>query len=936
MKKILNILAIAGLCLGVVLMAACPSAFRPVSSGGNPVSAGKGAISLSIAGSAARTVFPDELENFTYIAAFTTTDAVEEDEIVVPLSNGRVTVELEPATWDIFIQATFGGNLVGKAEIPGVTLAEDETKQFNSILIQPFATGPKGTFVWTLEYPAETDSVIICIDDDEIDLLNDDLSDYDIVFADPKYSIELEPGAYLFCAQLECNSIEAGMAEIIHIYPGLQTSIDWKFYQKFDITVTQPGSNGTIAVDKAEAMTGVVVTVIPNPDPGYKLVNLKVSKDGDPDTTVAVTGLTFIMPSFDVVITGEFWPLKLMYKIYSDGVVNAGFTPAGWETNIDPTSTEGGGHSGTSAIAIPRGWGQWGWGMGINAASTSAVDFRTVDALSFWAKASEEMTVDAFGLLDDAGSGNDAYNVEYKGEAGTGVTVGTSWQRIIVPIPNPANAPARLQVLKFWIGNTQTATLYIDDIELIADTGKSVGISIPSTGSCSPNAVVAISSLVNNFKLEYTIDGTVASMFHGSTHKTNTNQWYTPTYSVVGASVAGNNITAPAMGSFTISVTALGIASNDRTVTIQLPSSTIIDDMSLAQSGITNVGGGWWAGHAGTGPGGAVAALVSAQCGGGGALSIARTNASIDYINDITPFVATHPTVSLKLYSRGGGAIPSNDRLSFELRTGAGGSVTWISQEFSITRDRNATSGTPTDIEGSDWTTVKIPLSNFWNGYENPITSLSNIAITGWRINAPVGNINLWITDIKLIEEVILDWPTRNTKPVEGFETAGSFTDCGATAATHNSVTGWFIFANNAAATAACSFDADIRPGSAGTKSGKMSFNLGTGAGRVIRFGYRGYTTFDASDASGTIRISFWAKASIAGTYQVITRNSDNNDRTGNFAISAADTWQQITIAVPGNSNQRNNINYVSFAALGANIGDSATGSLLIDDVIIW
>jgi hypothetical protein len=99
--------------------------------------------------------------------------------------------------------------------------------------------------------------------------------------------------------------------------------------------------------------------------------------------------------------------------------------------------------------------------------------------------------------------------------------------------------------------------------------------------------------------------------------------------------------------------------------------------------------------------------------------------------------------------------------MTFELLTGTGGSVSWKAQEFTILRDRNATAGTATDIEGSDWTTVTIPLSDFWNDANQPITSLSDIVITGWRITAVVGAINMWITDIKLIEEVNSTWPAR-------------------------------------------------------------------------------------------------------------------------------------------------------------------------------
>ncbi|MDR2702057.1 MAG: hypothetical protein LBB72_06480 [Spirochaetaceae bacterium] len=230
MKKIVTVLKIAGACAVIVMMAACSAAFQPAASGEIPVPAGKGVINLSVVTSAARTIFPDGIEGFDYIATFTTDSAdVVEDEVTASLSGGKAAVVLEPATWKIVITAVLDGEDVGEAVIENVALGEGEVKKFNDIYIQPIrGDAEDGALVYSVTIPEDaTDAKLyyICEDDgsatgEEIDLLGADANEG---------TVKLSPGAYLVRVLITVDGITAGKTEIVYIYTGLKSTLNWSF-----------------------------------------------------------------------------------------------------------------------------------------------------------------------------------------------------------------------------------------------------------------------------------------------------------------------------------------------------------------------------------------------------------------------------------------------------------------------------------------------------------------------------------------------------------------------------------------------------------------------------------------------------------------------------------------------------------------------------------
>jgi len=126
-------------------------------------------------------------------------------------------------------------------------------------------------------------------------------------------------------------------------------------------------------------------------------------------------------------------------------------------------------------------------------------------------------------------------------------------------------------------------------------------------------------------------------------------------------------------------------------------------------------------------------------------------------------------------------------------------------------------------------------------------------------------------------------------------------------------------------------FDGDDKHG--GNLSAKFDFTLGTGT-RNGRFVLNNYSPMNLS---GTQVITFWAKSTVAGTYRLVTRNSDATDRAATFVFQASELneWKKFSVTANGNANQRNNVNYISFEVRTNEFGNSISGTLWVDDVAI-
>jgi len=175
-------------------------------------------------------------------------------------------------------------------------------------------------------------------------------------------------------------------------------------------------------------------------------------------------------------------------------------------------------------------------------------------------------------------------------------------------------------------------------------------------------------------------------------------------------------------------------------------------------AGYAMTGNNWWAGVYGSLPGtgnpsshGGV--RNGAQNGGDGSeISIRRT---LPAANNITSYLTSHPTVSLWVYTRGPGTGSSN--LTFELRTGNNGATAWTAPQFSVTRSLAGGAGVYPDSGDRDsgWTNIRIPLANFRNAGNAQLTAQGTVTITGWRLFTNQTGVNMFISTIELISEVV-------------------------------------------------------------------------------------------------------------------------------------------------------------------------------------
>lgn len=77
----------------------------------------------------------------------------------------------------------------------------------------------------------------------------------------------------------------------------------------YAVNISSSITGGSITASTTEALAGETVTLTVSPNPGYELRSLTVCNANDAGQAVNVTNNTFIMPSFDVVVSAEFIPL---------------------------------------------------------------------------------------------------------------------------------------------------------------------------------------------------------------------------------------------------------------------------------------------------------------------------------------------------------------------------------------------------------------------------------------------------------------------------------------------------------------------------------------------------------------------------------------------------------------------------------------------------
>ena len=111
------------------------------------------------------------------------------------------------------------------------------------------------------------------------------------------------------------------------------------------------------------------------------------------------------------------------------------------------------------------------------------LDLSRFDALTFWARASEAITLDKAGFGNDATAEGTAFSVEY-----TKIALTESFQKFIIPIPAPAKLTATRGLFHFAeSAGTSPITIWIDDIRFEKLGSDAIGVPTANIATVTAN-----------------------------------------------------------------------------------------------------------------------------------------------------------------------------------------------------------------------------------------------------------------------------------------------------------------------------------------------------------------------------------------------------------------------------------------------------------------
>lgn len=139
-------------------------------------------------------------------------------------------------------------------------------------------------------------------------------------------------------------------------------------------------------------------------------------------------------------------------------------------------------------------------------------DLSGYDALTFYAKASQGVTIDKLGF------GTNYLGDQYAVSINGGVQLGTAWQKVIIPIPDPSKLTSERGLFEFAAGTQGTNglgyTFWIDELKFeklgtIAQPRPKIMNGVDESTSGVNGSEVALSGLVETFNLPNGLDTTV-------------------------------------------------------------------------------------------------------------------------------------------------------------------------------------------------------------------------------------------------------------------------------------------------------------------------------------------------------------------------------------------------------------------------------------------
>ncbi|MCL2761668.1 MAG: fibronectin type III domain-containing protein [Treponema sp.] len=282
----------------------------------------------------------------------------------------------------------------------------------------------------------------------------------------------------------------------------------------------------------------------------YDLIDAATSLIGRPN---------FTMPAGDVTVEVTFGPIAT-YRVLIDGAPNTDAQPQGvleagtmFGENINfPVSAQQEGLSGNTCLIFNY---ENDWGALIMGGSLGAFPYLTplggATALSFWIRG------DINGNLNAVGFGSGNHSISYTGQTGGGIPFTTTWQNVLIPVPNGA---MELGTLLSILPAAASAgfNIYIDRVEYVitSQTVTSVATN-PMPALAAPPATTPITNMLP-MNIGYTVGGQTRNL-------TNVSLAWHPTapLTVTGAATAAGQVITPTVagGTFNLQVTIGGVTS---------------------------------------------------------------------------------------------------------------------------------------------------------------------------------------------------------------------------------------------------------------------------------------------------------------------------------------------------------------------------------------
>ncbi len=173
-----------------------------------------------------------------------------------------------------------------------------------------------------------------------------------------------------------------------------------------------------------------------------------------------------------------------------------GFAPFGGSTNaisVDTTNPHGG--TASLRVEVPAG------GYTGGAIAGPALDLSRFNAVSFWARASVANTLNVTGV------GNDAASSTLQAEL-AGVALTTTWQRFVIPLPDPARFAANTGRFHFAEGaEAAPYTIWLDDIVYENIPAMTLGMPAPAIATETISREVGATFPVNGSSVTWMVGG---------------------------------------------------------------------------------------------------------------------------------------------------------------------------------------------------------------------------------------------------------------------------------------------------------------------------------------------------------------------------------------------------------------------------------------------